>query len=79
MVERLVATGELRSSMAEPEEVAKQIADQLYSGHSGQIFSPPHMGLASGVRAFPHWVQEQLRMGLSASVKEATVASMKND
>lgn len=76
LVDRLLGTGKLHQSMVTPEEVALAIVGQLYSGNSGQLYVPSYLGLAAGIKGFPHWLQQQIRMSVSNQVKEAALASM---
>lgn len=43
------------------EVVGDAIIKQVLSGSSGQIYVPPPMSYASGIRGWPHWMQENIR------------------
>ena len=51
----------MRDFILEPATVADAIVDQVVSGYSGQLILPGRLGLLSGMRGFPGWLQEGMR------------------
>lgn len=49
------------SQIMQPSVVADAIADRVFSCSGGQIFLPDNVARASGIRAWPNWMQEKLR------------------
>jgi all-trans-retinol dehydrogenase (NAD+) len=47
--------------MLEPEVIADAIVSQVVSGYGSQIFCPSNLSIISGIRGFPHWLQEAVR------------------
>ncbi|KAK6516111.1 hypothetical protein TWF506_006021 [Arthrobotrys conoides] len=43
------------------DETIDPIVGQLYSGYGGTLVVPNHLGFATGIRGWPHWLQEGLR------------------
>ncbi|RVD80153.1 uncharacterized protein DFL_008059 [Arthrobotrys flagrans] len=43
------------------DETIDPIVGQLYSGYGGTLVIPNHLGFATGIRGWPHWLQEALR------------------
>jgi hypothetical protein len=52
------------------EVVGDAIIKQVLSGSSGQIYVPPPMGYVSGIRGWPHWMQENMRDGVAKVMGE---------
>lgn len=46
-------------------DVADSVVAQVLGGTSGQIYVPKNMSFLSGLRGWPHWMQELMRDGLS--------------
>ncbi|KAK2779144.1 dehydrogenase reductase sdr family member 8 precursor [Colletotrichum kahawae] len=47
--------------MMKPEDVAKVVADQIFSRRGAQLIIPPRASWLSGFRGFPNWFQEMIR------------------
>lgn len=50
-----------KDPVLEPEEVTRPVVDQVFKGRSGQLILPKSISIASGLRGFPHWLQESVR------------------
>lgn len=49
------------NKMMKPEDVAKVVADQIFSRRGAQLIVPPRASWLSGFQGFPNWFQEILR------------------
>ncbi|EKG10576.1 Short-chain dehydrogenase/reductase SDR [Macrophomina phaseolina MS6] len=47
------------------EDVGAAVADQVFACRGNQLFLPKPLKTASGIRAFPNWIQERARDGVS--------------
>lgn len=65
MIEPLIADPKFTDFVLEPETVAEAIVDQVLSGKGAQLILPARLGLVSGVRGFPSWLQEGMRNGVN--------------
>lgn len=61
MTAHWVTDPRFNSLTLEPETVVDALVKQLLSGKSGQLFLPGRMGMVSGIRGLPSWVQELMR------------------
>jgi len=50
-----------KQNMLGPEAVADAVVQQLHTGMGAQLLMPWHLGLTTGIRGFPSWLQEWLR------------------
>lgn len=65
MIRKLTSNPKFKDTIIEPEDVAKAIVNQLFSGYGTQITLPESAGWVSSVRGFPLWLQEKLRTQIS--------------
>jgi all-trans-retinol dehydrogenase (NAD+) len=52
---------ERRQKMMSVEDVSKPLLKQIFSGRGGQLVLPARLGLLTGIRGWPSWMQEGLR------------------
>lgn len=57
-----------KSGILTPETVSNAIVGQVISGQGAQIFLPKDLGIASGIRGFPTWLQEKIRGGQQKTI-----------
>lgn len=69
MIERLTSKLGFSDFILEPETVAEAVVEQVLSGHGAQLILPARLGLVSGVRGFPSWLQESMRNGVNQVLK----------
>lgn len=48
------------------EDISRPLLEQIYSGRGGQLVMPSHLAFLSGLRGWPHWMQELLRDGIGS-------------
>lgn len=80
MLQPLLSAG-LRVSTVQPEEIADAVVKQLYSGNSGALYlpNPLLLGIAAGMKGWPHWMQEWLRVTIARDVRDvARSANLKS-
>jgi len=63
-----------KALVLEPQDVAEAVVKQILSGRSGQLFLPNFpIAIASGVRAWPIWLQEMFRDSMRNTIDERSV------
>lgn len=79
MTEVVTETGTpFRQLVIDAREISKAIVNQILSQNSGQVVVPSRVSFLSMLRAFPHWLQEMVRDGVSRDVKEVMDIREKN-
>lgn len=61
MFDEALKRGSLKDILLEPNVVAEAITRLVLRGKSQQIILPSYLGIVSGLRAFPTWLQEYFR------------------
>lgn len=69
MIESLLANRNFTDFVLEPETVAEAVVMQVLSGYGSQLILPARLGVVSGVRGFPSWLQESMRNGVNQVLK----------
>lgn len=66
MIEKMMQAGShWKEPVLEPREISSAVIGQIVSGNGGQVVVPGSYGLAALVRAYPSWIQEWIRNGIS--------------
>jgi all-trans-retinol dehydrogenase (NAD+) len=60
---------EFPKDILDPKDIADAIISQVVSGNGGQIFCPSFLSVLSGIRGFPHWMQESIRGSQKSTIK----------
>jgi len=61
LIADLVKEARFKAFVLEPDTVVDAIEDNLLKARSGQIILPERMVGVSGMRAWPHWMQQGAR------------------
>jgi all-trans-retinol dehydrogenase (NAD+) len=61
LIEALVNDPTFSDPVLDPEDVSSAIVQQILSGRSAHIVLPKKYKTATGLRAWPYWMQESLR------------------
>jgi short-subunit dehydrogenase len=69
MISTVLANRNFTDFVLEPETVAEAVVKQVLSGYGAQLILPARLGLVSGVRGFPSWLQESMRNGVNQVLK----------
>ena len=73
MNRELVEGPTFNEPIIEPEQVAEAVVNQVLSGKSGQIILPQILGIATGIKGFPFWLQEMIRSSKANTLKNITI------
>lgn len=66
MIEIMTQAGShWKEPVLEPHEISSAVIGQIVSGNSGQVVVPGSYGLSPLLRAYPSWIQEWIRNGVS--------------
>jgi all-trans-retinol dehydrogenase (NAD+) len=57
-------------TITEPEVVADAVVKQILSGRGAQLFIPSNTAIAAQLRGWPNWMQEFVRAGAAAMVRD---------
>ena len=60
----------------EPETMAEAVVQQVLSGYGALLILPARLGMFSGVRGFPSWIQEGMRNSVNQDLKSWLQANL---
>ncbi|KAM5354635.1 hypothetical protein ACJ41O_001282 [Fusarium nematophilum] len=72
LIQNLTTHPSFKDPLLEPEHIAEVVVDHVVKGQSGHVYLPAHVGLLSGIRGFPLWLQELVRDGKADVLRQTT-------